>query len=153
VKEWMDGAGDGALRMRNLCLIDACRETGVGEGAGGGGGKGPLGGGYRGPAGFRKNVGIELCESVVDDLPSLLLVLRCEWYVFSSGRGGKLDAGGGLGDDRDNLVLCCAIESRKVDLARRTVTGDGGRLDLGEGGGGGAKVGAGRGGGGGTDRL
>jgi hypothetical protein len=60
VKEWMDGAADGALRMRSLCLIDACREIGVGEGAGGGGGgKGPLGGGYRGPAGFRKSVGIE----------------------------------------------------------------------------------------------
>jgi hypothetical protein len=58
-----------------------------------------------------------------------------------------------LGDDKDNLVLCCAIESRNVDLAGRAVTGDGGRLDIGEGGGGGAKVGAGRGGGGGTDRL
>lgn len=57
MKEWTDGAEDGALRIRNLCLIDACRETGAGK-AGGGGGKGPVGGGYRGPAGLGKNAGI-----------------------------------------------------------------------------------------------
>jgi hypothetical protein len=58
-----------------------------------------------------------------------------------------------LGDERDNLIACCATESRNVDLTGRAVTGDGGRLVcLGEGGGGGAKFGAGRGGGGGIDR-
>ena len=100
MKEWADGTEDGALRIRNLCLMEVCRETGTDEAAGGGG-KGPVGGGYRGPGG---GGGVDtIRESLADGSLPLLIVLRCERSFFSSGRGGKLEDGGGLGDARDNL--------------------------------------------------
>jgi hypothetical protein len=61
----MDGADDGALRIRNRCLIEACREP-VADGAGGGGGRGPVGGGYSGPSGNGDDGDIR-CEIVADD--------------------------------------------------------------------------------------
>lgn len=132
VSERIDGVDEGALKIRNRCFREVCREIGVG-GEGGD---------------ISDDAEIE-GRFILGGLLPLLVLRRCR-KPFSSGRGGNPDEGGGLGVDRDILIARWATESRNDALAERGVTA-GDKLAS-EGGAGNAKLGAGRGGGG-TDRL
>ena len=130
---------EGALRIRNRCLMEVLRETDVDEGVGGigyvGGGSGETVGSGDAVIGYRS-----------EDWVWPLLPVEIRWYSGSSGLGGKTVVGGGFGAFKDNLNARCATESRREALGAGTDLGSFAKSSW-SGAGGGAKLGIGRGGG------